>query len=58
MSQNELLCEVIMLEDISVSNLELIFALKLFIAKHINELSKEEQDLLNNVINRLKNAEY
>jgi hypothetical protein len=47
-----------MLEDISVSNLELIFALKLFIAKHINELSKEEQDLLNNVINRLKNAEY
>lgn len=47
-----------MIEDISVSNLELILALKLFIAKHINELSKEELDLLDNVLNRLKNAEY
>ena len=47
-----------MIEDISVSNLELIFALKLFIAKHINELSKEELDLLNNVLNHLKNAQY
>ena len=47
-----------MIEDISVSNLELILSLKLFIAKHINELSKEELDLLNNVLNRLKNAEY
>ncbi len=47
-----------MIEDISVSNLELILELKLFIAKHINELSKEELDLLDNVLNRLKNAEY
>ncbi len=47
-----------MIEDISVSNLELILELKLFIAKHINELSKEELDLLYNVLNRLKNAEY
>ena len=47
-----------MIEDISVSNLELIYALKLFISHHIKEISKEEMNMLDYVIRRLQYAEY
>lgn len=47
-----------MVEDLSIDNFELIQELKMFIAKNIQNLSKEEQIMFEKILKRLKYAEY
>lgn len=47
-----------MLKNLSLDNLSLIHSLKLYVAKHINELNKTEREMFEKIERRLKNAEY
>lgn len=46
------------MKDISIDNLNLIFWLRQYMAKHILEFSEEERNNFDNIIRRLQNAEY
>ena len=41
-----------------VSNYDLIYKLKQYMAKHILSLTEDEKNLLETIIRRLQNAEY
>lgn len=46
-----------MMKNLSLDNLELIRSLKLYVAKHINELNEIEREMFAKIERRLKNAE-
>lgn len=49
---------VSMLKNLSLDNLSLIHSLKLYVAKHINEMNETELEMFEKIERRLKNAEY
>ena len=46
-----------MMENLSLDNLSLIHSLKLYVAKHINEMNETEREMFDKIERRLKNAE-
>ena len=46
-----------MMENLSLDNLSLIHSLKLYVAKHINEMNESDRELFEKIERRLKNAE-
>lgn len=47
-----------MMENLSLDNLDLIHSLKMYVAKHINEMNETEREMFENIERRLKYAEY
>lgn len=46
------------MKDISIDNLNLIYWLRQYMAKHIIEFSEEETNNFEDILRRLQNAEY